>query len=1138
MPHSKTTPRSEASRLVLDAGGGITAEVYGHGGLGWLSAGDLRLNLYPASEVEPGQLNLWLRIHAGDRTVPYPLLGPGTGATVRRGDRSMIITGAAGGLDYRVTFRLVPDRPAWSWTVDLTNPTAEVITADVIMAQDAGLAGHGEVRASELYVSQYVDLQPLHHPEHGWALAVRQNQPRGGRIPWLLLACTDRATGYATDALQLYGLEGRIDGRVRGLERRELPSTRLQHEHALAVLGSAPHAIEPGATHTAGFVGVFRDDHPDASAESDLEVVAPLVTALRQAQGAEAGALETTATATLFAPARPVVARDLTEAELAGRYGDDRRLAEHDDQGRLLSFFLDGPRHVVLAAKERTVLRPHGQLLRTGDRLLPDPAGLTVTTWMNGSPLSYLTQAHASSNRLLSTNRGYLGQLRDHGLRVFVELDGSWRLLGLPSAYELSPDRCRWTYLVAGADGDTTLELITVAPADDHRVTLTAELTGPARRFLITGRLATDGDDGRTGTPAEVERAGAMITIRPPAGSALAERYPGGAFTVALGDTLADAELADDGALHEDGRSRGDQHLTVITPDPVDHWSLTITAALHPNATTFPEPVDGQAAPGLVLRQAQDTGSFWAELAGRTAIGGSSADGVDRLDHALPWMIKDALVHYLSPRGLEQSTGGAWGTRDVTQGPAELLLALGADAELRELLIMLMAAQNRAGDWPQAFGFFEEDRDFRHSPPHGDVIFWPVLALGRYLETTGDASLLDAEVPWFDDQQLGTVLDHALAALATAAGRVLPGTVLTAYGHGDWNDSLQPADPAMAEELVSSWTVTLHHQTLSVLANGLTVAGRADHAEPLRQQAEEIATAFRHELIIDETLTGYARFVNGRRTQLLVHPQDRESGLTYSLLPIIHALIDDLLDPAQAAQHVRLIKDRLLAPDGARLFDAPPRYAGGTMTHFQRAETATFVGREIGIMYTHAHLRYAEAMARWGDPEAVWAALQQVINIAPTEWIPNARPRQANTYASSSDAVVADRAEFAARYADVMAGRIEVEGGWRTYSSGAGIFVRLVRESLLGLRRRAGTVELDPVLTTELDGLTTTLRLADDHRLTVIYRVGKIGYGPSEVRLDGAPLPATRLTNPYRTGGLAVRSSDLPTGSTIEVILP
>ena len=46
-----------------------------------------------------------------------------------------------------------------------------------------------------------------------------------------------------------------------------------------------------------------------------------------------------------------------------------------------------------------------------------------------------------------------------------------------------------------------------------------------------------------------------------------------------------------------------------------------------------------------------------------------------------------------------------------------------------------------------------------------------------------------------------------------------------------------------------------------------------------------------------------------------------------------------------------------------------------------------------------------------------------------------------------------------------------VEGGWRVYSSGAGIAVRLVRECLLGLRLRNAELGIDPVLPRALDGL-------------------------------------------------------------------
>ena len=72
------------------------------------------------------------------------------------------------------------------------------------------------------------------------------------------------------------------------------------------------------------------------------------------------------------------------------------------------------------------------------------------------------------------------------------------------------------------------------------------------------------------------------------------------------------------------------------------------------------------------------------------------------------------------------------------------------------------------------------------------------------------------------------------------------------------------------------------------------------------------------------------------------------------------------MTPAQAREHLHLIDTHLSAPDGVRLFDRPMTYHGGPQRLFQRAETATYFGREIGLMYTHAHLRYAQALAHVG----------------------------------------------------------------------------------------------------------------------------------------------------------------------------
>ena len=98
-----------------------------------------------------------------------------------------------------------------------------------------------------------------------------------------------------------------------------------------------------------------------------------------------------------------------------------------------------------------------------------------------------------------------------------------------------------------------------------------------------------------------------------------------------------------------------------------------------------------------------------------------------RLAEIVPWYTHNALVHYLSPRGLEQYSGGGWGTRDVCQGPVEVLLALGREQPIRDLLLRVMAAQNPDGDWPQWFMFFERERDIRAGDSHGDIV---LLAAG------------------------------------------------------------------------------------------------------------------------------------------------------------------------------------------------------------------------------------------------------------------------------------------------------------------------------------------------------------------------------------------------------------------------
>jgi cellobiose phosphorylase len=211
----------------------------------------------------------------------------------------------------------------------------------------------------------------------------------------------------------------------------------------------------------------------------------------------------------------------------------------------------------------------------------------------------------------------------------------------------------------------------------------------------------------------------------------------------------------------------------------------------------------------------------------------------------------------------------------------------------------------------------------------------------------------------------------------------------------------------------------------------------------------------------------------------------------------------------------------LLGPDGARLFDRPLAYHGGPQKYFQRAESASYFGREIGIMYTHAHLRYCEALAHYGDAEGFFLGLRQFNPIGTREVVPSATLRQANCYYSSSDALFADRYEAFDQYDRVKRGDIALEGGWRVYSSGAGIGVRLVMQCFLGLRWEKTSLVVDPVIPSSLDGLKTRVQLEDLH-FEVTYRIKSKGCGPISVHVNGTEVTFTREHNPYRTGAARI----------------
>jgi cellobiose phosphorylase len=447
------------------------------------------------------------------------------------------------------------------------------------------------------------------------------------------------------------------------------------------------------------------------------------------------------------------------------------------------------------------------------------------------------------------------------------------------------------------------------------------------------------------------------------------------------------------------------------------------------------------------------------------------------------------MMHLTVPHGLEQYTGAAWGTRDVCQGPIEFLLSLEHDQETKEILRIVFAQQYESrGDWPQWF-MLEPYSSIQDPNSRGDIIIWPLKALCDYLECTNDLAFLEEPVAWRREadfertERKDSIGAHVGKLLSTVRERFVPGTRLIRYGDGDWNDSLQPVDPKMRDWMVSSWTVALLFQQVNRYAEVMRRAGRKGEAEALVALAAEMRKDFNHYLVRDDVVAGYAVFdPDCDRPRLLLHPSDAITGLRYSLLPMTRSIIAGLFTPEQTQRHLRLIREHLLYPDGARLMDRPVIYRGGPERVFRRAESAAFFGREIGLMYVHAHLRYCEALAVLGEADALWEALLLVNPIAITDRLANASVRQRNVYFSSSDAAFNDRYRASAEWERVRQCRVDVDAGWRIYSSGPGLYVSLLLCKVLGLPRYFGERSISPLLAKSVGEV--TLEMVRDGRCT------------------------------------------------------
>jgi len=1085
--------RNDFNRLdyANEAGLGIT--FYKNGGTQSICLGNLMVSQLEGHPFQGGLDRVYLRLHASESIQSFPMSGSSTpcafhenGARWSRTEKDC---------EAAVELVLHPELPILYRICHVKNTSTRTMTLDWMTGQDIGLADPGALKSNEAYVCQYLDHKIVVHPIAEKTVLSRNNLMHPVH-PFAASFCLQGAKSASTDGYQFFGTSSKMNGVPAALGFQSLEDRVKQYEFAYTALQSRKIELQPCQSSVTVFAMYVLAEHPMVSSADDLVLVDETLKADLPELGAKI--LDGNAGA-FFADAPWLASMELEEDELYSLFGREWRHTEYSDRNELYSFFCGQDTHVVLPAKEAVVERQHGTILKSAHGAELDDNVLCVTCFGCGAFGSQFSLGNTSFGRFTTILRNSLNLDRSSGIRFFEKSSAGWSQLGFPSVFAMERDQVRWIYKT----GSATFEI--TARATSRTIEYSARgIIGACPQLRMTIEVCGDANEFDSAPSVTWDEDRHLLSVIPAEGSLLKNKFPDSCILMQLdGETsVGNAE-----------RLAGDLEPYLVIDFSSGEFSFEMTGHL-----------EGSDAARARLEQEDE--SDWNALMANFGLK-SGCSVTAKLSDTLKWFAHNAMIHFAAPRGIEQYGGGAWGTRDVCQGPLEFLLSVGHDSVAADLICETFTHQfPDTGNWPQWFmrdGF----RDIQQRESHGDVVFWPIKALCDYIKATGDFQILGKKLPYTDPESFEltdespSLHEHVKKAVDHIIENCVEGTALPSYGDGDWNDSLQPANQTMKTHMVSGWTVGLAYQALSALITVLEAAGYADEAAGLSAFLGRMFNDFQQYIIKDGVAAGFVLF-DGEKTRHLLHPSDRENGISYRLLPINRSIISGLFTPEEKDYHLGLVEQFLKFPDGVRLMDRPPEYTGGKSIHFQRAETASHFGREIGLQYVHAHIRYCEALAKVGRAEELLEGLLVVSPVAIRETVANARPRQANLYFSSADAEVYNRYEASASMGDLKKGYVGSLGGWRLYSSGPGIYIGLVISRLFGIRRSYGCVVIDPVLPKSMNGVELDLEW-NGKRVKWIYHVERHAFAPAKVVVNGIEVADYSLTeNPYRTGGCSM----------------